>query len=130
VSGKISQAWKTLSPGEVMLKLLDFTPCQSLTITYAFSGLSVQYEPLYIVGKCELDKDNWLNSSNNSLLFSLSTEQVTLPPGNYFLKIGVWQDSFKQIGAAESLPVRVELGDISIGDSNHVQLLEATPSFS
>jgi lipopolysaccharide transport system ATP-binding protein len=127
VSGEPSQAWKTLSPGEVMLKLLSFTPNQNLTVTYTFSGLAVTGEPVYIVGKCELHMDDFPISSNNFVLFSLSTEQVTLPPGNYFLKIGVWKESFNQIGAAESLQVKVELGNTFIGDSTHIQPLIASP---
>jgi hypothetical protein len=44
---------------------------------------------------------------------------VSIPPGDYTLKFGLWEDKFKQIGALESIPIRVEMGAHPVGDATH-----------
>jgi hypothetical protein len=61
-----------------------------------------------------------INHSNDGY-FSISSNFVTLPPGEYMLKLGIWRDSFNQIAAIEALPIKVSVGEIPLSESTHIQ---------
>ena len=120
-SGKPSNDWKTLMSGEIIVKLENLEDSSNLTMTYIFSGNTCSGMRLSSSGSRRISYSGVTINHSKDRYFSISSNFVTLPPGEYMLKLGIWRDSFHQIAAIEALPIKVSVGEIPLGESSHIQ---------
>jgi len=121
VSGKTSNDWKTLMAGEIIVKLENLELGSNLTMTYMFSGNTYSGMRLNSSGSRYISNSKGSLDQSRQGYYSISSNFVTLPPGEYMLKLGIWRDSFHQIAAIEALPIKVSVGEIPVSESTHIQ---------
>ena len=120
-SGISSDTWTTLMAGEIVFALRDYKPTSKLAISYIFRGLSFAGINVTCHGQLKLSIAHEEVINNDITTLSLKCKSVSLPPGDYTLKFAVWEDTFKQIGALESIPVKVVMGTHPVSDATHFQ---------
>lgn len=118
--------WVLLEPASLTIDLTTESAQEiPKTISYAFTGMSYSGLHVSCKGKCSIE--SLADSLNHKELkhIQFHAPYVTLPPGSYSLKLGLWGEGFKQFEGLENIQIYIEPSTKSNPSSSHYQQLFA-----
>lgn len=118
IGSPASGIWKLSHPGQVSIDLLDEL-IYDVVLSYIFRGRTLTGQPVLAKGSCKIRPQ--LDQSSIGCKLTLVTSSVSLPPGSYTMKIGIWRDTFEMLALIDSFPLSVEVDDGYQGESTHHQ---------
>lgn len=110
--------WKLGHPGHVSINLSEEL-VEDVVVTYIFRGRTLTSQPVTTKGSCKIRPQP--DQSSIGCKLKLVTSSVSLPPGSYTMKIGIWRDSFEMLALIDSCPLSVEVDEGYQGESTHYQ---------
>jgi lipopolysaccharide transport system ATP-binding protein len=112
--------WQLYSPGEFIIHLSD-SYTSYLQVSFILRGQSLNGDSVTSKGSCNVKPKVLANQDGCQLV--VRTSAITLPPGTYHFKFGIWKTSFEMVAMVESFTFTITPDEDYQGGCTHFQNL-------